>query len=79
MSREPLDPPAFVPRKDYVTPEELADLLSLTDAHVRRAAWSGELPAIIVDHHILSIRRADVLRWLERRHAERPGVDAPGG
>ncbi len=70
MFREPLDPPAVLLRKDHYTPEELADLLTMTVSHVRRAARSGELPAIIADHHILSIRREDALRWLERRRAE---------
>lgn len=52
---------------DHFTPEELARLLEVDVATVRRAARTGQLHAFIVDHRVLSIRRDDVLRWLADR------------
>jgi len=53
--------------KDHYTPEELAELLDLPLHIIRHAAWSGELRAFVCDHHVLSIRRGDVLEWLKQR------------
>jgi hypothetical protein len=52
---------------DHYTPEDLAELLDMDAWAVRRAARSGELPAFIVDHHVLCIRREDAVQWLARR------------
>jgi nucleotide-binding universal stress UspA family protein len=54
-------------RQDQYRPEELAELLNMDVAVVRQAALAGQLHATIVDHHVLSIARADALRWLEER------------
>lgn len=53
--------------KDHYTPEELADLLDMPIYLIRHAARRGELKAFISDHRILSLRREDVIRWLEQR------------
>lgn len=50
--------------KSHYTPEELADLLETGPDFVRHEALNGRLKAFIVDHHVVSIRREDVLRWL---------------
>ena len=55
--------------RDHYSPEELADLLNMTVDHVRFAIHNGRLHAISVDHRIISIRREDVLTWLESRAA----------
>jgi excisionase family DNA binding protein len=52
-------------RHDHYTPEELAILLGMDRHTIEQAAHRGELHATIFDHHILSIRREDVVRWLE--------------
>jgi hypothetical protein len=49
------------------TPEELATLLEVDVNLIREAAYNGRLKAEIVDHNIISISRADALRWLDAR------------
>jgi hypothetical protein len=53
--------------RDQYRPEELAELLNMDVAVVRQAALTGRLQAKIADHHVISIARADALRWLEER------------
>jgi hypothetical protein len=36
-------------------------------AVVRQAALTGRLKAKIADHHVITIARADALRWLAER------------
>jgi hypothetical protein len=52
--------------KETYTPEEVSELLEIGTHVVRRACWDGALKAKIVDHHIVSIRRDDLLEWLDR-------------
>jgi excisionase family DNA binding protein len=52
-------------RKDHYTPEELAVLLGINKHAIEAAAHSGELRATLLEHHIISIRREDVVRWIE--------------
>jgi nucleotide-binding universal stress UspA family protein len=54
-------------RLDQYRPGELAELLNMDVAVVRQAALTGRLHATIRDHHVISITRADALRWLEER------------
>ena len=63
-------------REDRYTPKEAAELLWPGGAEqllegglgvVRHAAFAGELRAQIVGHDIVSIRRDDLLAWLEAR------------
>lgn len=59
--------PDALMRQESYTPEELAELLGLSVHLVRHDAYVGKLPSYIYDHHILSIRREDALRWLSER------------
>jgi hypothetical protein len=54
-------------QQSQYSPEEVADLFEVGLEVVRHAAFAGELPAQIVNHDIVSIRRNDVLMWLARR------------
>lgn len=54
-------------RQDAYTPQELADLLEMSLYAVRSAVWNDKLKATVVGHDIVSVRREDVLQWLERR------------
>jgi excisionase family DNA binding protein len=45
----------------------VARLLGLPLDIVRHAAFSGELPAEILGHHIIRLRREDVVAWCEAR------------
>lgn len=54
-------------QRDRYTPAEVADLLGIDRHVVSRAAFSGELRARIVGHHIVSLRRDDVIAWLDER------------
>lgn len=49
------------------TADEVARLLGLSVDIVRHAAFAGELPAEIVGHHIIRVRREDVVAWCEAR------------
>jgi hypothetical protein len=51
---------------DTYTPEEVARLLGIDIHVVHNAAYEGDLPATIVGHDIVSIRREDVIVWFER-------------
>jgi hypothetical protein len=53
--------------QDRFTPEELATLLEMDVNLIRQAAYQGRLKATIVEHDIVSISRADALRWLDER------------
>ena len=52
-------------RHDHYSPDELAILLGINKHTIEQAAHSGELRATMLDHHILSIRRDEVVRWIE--------------
>ena len=52
-------------RNDHYTPEELSVLLGINKHAIEAAAHSGALRATLLEHHIISIRREDVIRWIE--------------
>lgn len=54
-------------RHDAYTPEELSRLLGIGLAVIRHAAFTGELPAQMAGHDIVTLRRRDVLAWLAAR------------
>ena len=56
---------ADILHKDHYTPEELAALLGINKHAIEAAAHSGELRATLLEHHIISIRREDVVQWIE--------------
>jgi hypothetical protein len=49
------------------TADEVARLLGISVRVIRHAAFSGELRAQILEHHILSLRREDVITWVMAR------------
>ena len=51
--------------KEYYTPEEVSELLDISTYVIRRACWDGALKANIVEHHIVGIKRDDLLQWLD--------------
>lgn len=53
--------------KDHYTAEELARLLGVDIHLIQQDAQCGRLKAYIVDHHVLDIRREDVLAWFQQR------------
>ena len=57
--------------QDQYRAEEVATLLGIGLAIVRHAAFTGELRAEIVGHHILRLRRDDVIAWLGMRQVVR--------
>jgi len=52
---------------DQYTPEEAAFLLGIDPGVIHQAAHRHELPAIFAEHHVVYIRRADLVHWLEHR------------
>jgi hypothetical protein len=53
--------------QDHYAPDELARLLGVDPHLILQDAQCGRLKAYIVDHHVLDIRREDVLAWFEQR------------
>jgi hypothetical protein len=49
------------------TPAELASLLDVPLTLIEHDAYAGKLKAVIVEHDIISISRADALAWLATR------------
>ena len=47
-------------------PEEAASLLEIDVDVIRNAAFDGTLPATIIGHDIVEIRRSDLLKWLHQ-------------
>ena len=54
-------------QQDQYRAEEVAKLLGIGVHIIQHAAFTGELRAEIVGHHILRLRRNDVLAWVEMR------------
>ena len=54
---------------DHYSPEELARVLGMDLHLILHDAQRGELKAYIVDHHVLDVRREDVLDWLRTRNS----------
>jgi hypothetical protein len=52
--------------------EEVAQLLGIGVDAVRHAVFTGELRAEIIEHHIICIRREDVVAWFVAREAGEP-------
>ncbi len=54
-------------QQDSYTPEEVSELLGIGLDVIRHAAFAGTLRAEIEGHDIISLRRDDVLAWLQTR------------
>jgi hypothetical protein len=52
---------------EQYTADDVARLLGVGVAVVRHAAFTGELRAQLLGHHILSLRREDVVAWYMAR------------
>jgi hypothetical protein len=52
---------------DHYTADDVARLLGVGVSVVRHAAFTGELRARILGHHVLSLQRADVVAWFQER------------
>ena len=63
-SRDPNESDERLLEQDQYTVEQLAKLLDMDHQLIERAVFNGELKAQIVEHHIVSISRADVIDWL---------------
>jgi hypothetical protein len=54
-------------KQDHYRPDELAELLEVDPYLIRHEVFIGDLKARVLDHHVIDIRREDVLRWLTDR------------
>ena len=52
-------------QQERYTPDEVAELLGIGVHIIQHAAFSGQLRAQIVGHDIISLRRDDILAWLQ--------------
>jgi hypothetical protein len=73
MERHLHPSPDELQHQESYTLEEAADLLLISINVMRHAVFTGELPARIVGHHIVSLSRQEVLLWFltyqESHHA----------
>jgi hypothetical protein len=53
--------------QSHYRPEQLAELLGMSLYQIMHEIHEHRLRAFIVDHHVLDIRREDVVVWLEAR------------
>ncbi|MCA9834646.1 MAG: helix-turn-helix domain-containing protein [Thermomicrobiales bacterium] len=53
-------------REEY-TPEEAAEVLNMHASHLLKAAFGGDLKAEIINGDVISIRRSDLVAWLQWR------------
>lgn len=56
---------------DHYTVDELAKLALVDHDLIEHAAFSGDLKATIVDHHVVRIERDAAIDWLKRRSSRR--------
>jgi hypothetical protein len=52
---------------DHYTVEEAAFLLGIDPNVLSQAAHRHELAAIFVEHHVIHLRRDDLIQWLRSR------------
>lgn len=67
MSEKGVEEAEAMLRQEFYSPEELSRLLDMSVYVIQEAVYRGDLKATVVDHHILEIRRSDVLDWLATR------------
>lgn len=57
-------------RQDRYTPRELAAVTGISVDLINIEIHKGLLPAVVVDHDIIDIARADAIDWLRRRQGD---------
>lgn len=50
---------------EHYTAEEAAEALLIGVERVRHAVFTGELPAQVIGHDIVSINREDIVAWFQ--------------
>jgi hypothetical protein len=66
MSERPLhQSPYELLQHDHYTAEEAAEALLIGVEIVRHAVFTGELPAQVIGHEIVSINRDDLVAWYQ--------------
>jgi hypothetical protein len=58
---------ALLHQPTYTT-RELAELTGVNVRVIENAVFEKELPAVVIDHDIISIARQDAVSWLTREH-----------
>ncbi len=53
--------------RDHYTVDEAAYLLGMDPDVLNQAAHRHELPAIFAEHHVIHLRRDDLVHWLASR------------
>jgi hypothetical protein len=66
ISRHSMDTVEALLRHDHYTVAEAAYLLDISPDIIRHAIMTRDLPAFIVDHEVVSIRRRDLIEWLRK-------------
>lgn len=52
---------------DVYTPQEAAEVLNISERLLLKAAYGGELRAVIINGDVVEVTRTDLLDWVKRR------------
>jgi hypothetical protein len=66
ISRHSMETIEVLLKHDHYTVAEAAYLLDIRPEVIHHAIMTKALPAFIVNHEVISIRRSDLLEWLRK-------------
>lgn len=53
--------------KEVYTPQEAAEVLNISDRMILKAAYGGDLKAVIINGDVVEVTRTDLVDWVKRR------------
>ena len=51
--------------QDVYTPQQAAEVLNINERNILKAAYGGELNAVIVNGDVVEITRTDLVAWVK--------------
>lgn len=54
-------------RREVYTPQEAAEVLQVSERVVLKAAYGGELEAVIINGDVVEVTRTNLVAWLKKR------------
>ena len=52
---------------EVYTPQEAAEVLNISDRMILKAAYGGDLKAVIINGDVVEVTRTDLVDWVKRR------------
>lgn len=56
-------------RLEVYTPQEAAEVLQISERMILKAAYGGELKAVIINGDVVEITRTDLVAWVKWRES----------